>query len=92
MFELCVRNCFPVFGEQAIADLMKLAESETLGENVLYKNILKEDDEGGMTLFVDKIFDFDRMGRIAYVREIENNLDGKRYGIRLKCLCHDLGF
>lgn len=77
VFELCVRNCFPVFGEQAIADLMKLAESETLGENVLYKNILKEDDEGGMTLFVDKIFDFDRMGRIAYVREIENNLDGK---------------
>ncbi|CAB3982888.1 Hypothetical predicted protein [Paramuricea clavata] len=77
VFESCVRKCFPVFGEQAIADLMKLAESETSGENVLYKNILKEDDEGGMTLFVDKIFDFDRMGRIAYVREIENNLDGK---------------
>ena len=48
------------------------------GENVLYKNILKEDDEGGMTLFMDKIFDFDRMERIAYVKEIENTLDGKR--------------
>ena len=60
---------------------MKLAESEMTGENVLYKNILKEDDEGGMTLFVDKIFDLDRMERFAYVREIENTLDAKRYGI-----------
>ena len=50
------------------------------GENILYKNILKEDDEGSMTIFVDKILDFDRMERIAYVKEIEKNLDGKRYG------------
>ena len=50
------------------------------GENILYKNILKEDDEGAVTLFVDKIFDFDKMDRIAYVKEIEKNLQGKRYG------------
>jgi hypothetical protein len=31
-----------------------------------------------VTLFVDKIFDFDRMERIAFVKEIENNLDGKK--------------
>jgi hypothetical protein len=67
-----------VFSDQAIAELMKLAESEMSGENVLYKNILKEDEEGGVTLFVDKIFDFDRMERIAYVKEIENNLDGRK--------------
>jgi hypothetical protein len=67
-----------VFSDQAIVELMKLAESEMSGENVLYKNILKEDEEGGVTLFVDKIFDFDRMERIAYVKEIESNLDGKK--------------
>ena len=78
MFESSVRKCFPVFSDQAIAELMKLAESEMSGENVLYKNILKEDEEGGVTLFVDKIFDFDRMERIAYVKEIENNLDGRK--------------
>ena len=78
MFESSVRKCFPVFSDQAIVELMKLAESEMSGENVLYKNILKEDEEGGVTLFVDKIFDFDRMERIAYVKEIENNLDGRK--------------
>ena len=49
------------------------------GENVLYKNILKEDDEGGMTLFMDKVFNFDKMERMAYVREVENRLEEKRY-------------
>ncbi|XP_028391683.1 translin-associated factor X-interacting protein 1-like [Dendronephthya gigantea] len=77
VFEGCVRQCFPLFGEQAIADLMKLAETEMSGENVLYKNILKEDDEGGVTLFVDKIFNFDKMERMAYVREVENSLAEK---------------
>ena len=72
-------------------DLMKLSESEMSGENILYKNILKEDDEGAVTLFVDKIFDFDKMDRFAYVKELEKNLQGKRYGklisiMQSKCL------
>ena len=78
MFESSLHKCFPLFSEQAITELMKLAKDEMSGEQVLYKNILKEDDEGGVTLLVDKIFDFDRMERIAYVKEIENNIQGKR--------------
>ena len=77
VFESSVRTCFPLFSDQAITELMKLAEDEISGEKVLYKNILKEDDEGAVTLFMDKIFNFDRMERIAFVREIENNLEGK---------------
>ena len=77
VFESSIRTCFPLFSDQAITELMKLAEDEISGEKVLYKNILKEDDEGAVTLFMDKIFNFDRMERIAFVREIENNLEGK---------------
>lgn len=79
VFATTLRECFPLADDHAMDDLLKSAEEECSGQSVLYKNLFMEDDEGGMGAFANKVLGQDKMERIAYVKEIEMNLEGKRY-------------
>ena len=61
-----------------IEELANLAEDEMVDEKLVYKNLFKEDDTGGMGLFATKLLDQEKMERIKYIKEIELNLEGKR--------------
>lgn len=76
-FETALRECFPLADGSSMEELVRSAEDEMSGQTVLYKNLFAEDDEGGTGVFAAKVFDQDKRERLAYIKEIEANLEGK---------------
>lgn len=75
-FEQCLRSFFPLKDDESIEVLMKACEQESPGENVQYKNLFTEDEEGRSGPFVDRIREQEKLEKTMYVKEIENALTG----------------
>ncbi|XP_068693975.1 translin-associated factor X-interacting protein 1-like [Montipora foliosa] len=76
--EQCLRSFYPLKDDESIETLMRACEQESPGENVQYKNLFTEDEEGRSGPFVDKVREQEKLEKAMYIKDIENALGGNR--------------
>lgn len=73
-FEQCLRSFYPLKDDESIEALTKACEQESPGENVQYKNLFTEDEEGRSGPFIDRVREQEKLEKTTYIKDIENAL------------------
>ncbi|KAK2560625.1 Translin-associated factor X-interacting protein 1 [Acropora cervicornis] len=73
-FERCLRSFYPLKDDESIEALTKACEQESPGENVQYKNLFTEDEEGRSGPFIDRVREQEKLEKTTYIKDIENAL------------------
>lgn len=79
-FTRCIQLYFSSASDDDVMNIIKASEDELRGfgdDNVSYRDLFTEDDEGKSGPFISFIQDFSKQDRDKYLTEIENFLDSK---------------